>query len=126
MINLKEYASKYVYEGILDDIDDQLEAGDAFMDNERAKKWSEKSRRTAKVKRQKAGYAMKGDFKIDDISQKELIKIIQKANNDKNIHGILVQMPLPKYLPITQHHLRHPRCGHYSLPYPQYPTIHCL
>lgn len=53
MINLKEYASKYVYEGILDDIDDQLEAGDAFMDNERAKKWSEKSRRTAKAKRQK-------------------------------------------------------------------------
>lgn len=71
MINLKEYASKYVYEGILDDIDDQLDAGDAYMDNERAKKWSEKSRRTAKVKRQKAGYAMKGDFKIDDISQKE-------------------------------------------------------
>lgn len=34
----------------------------------------------------------------DDISQKELIKIIQKANNDKNIHGILVQLPLPKYM----------------------------
>lgn len=34
----------------------------------------------------------------DNISQKELIKIIQKANNDKNIHGILVQLPLPKYM----------------------------
>ncbi len=34
----------------------------------------------------------------DNIPQKELIHIIKEANNDKNIHGILVQMPLPKYM----------------------------
>lgn len=34
----------------------------------------------------------------DNISQKELINIIKQANEDKSIHGILVQMPLPKYM----------------------------
>ena len=34
----------------------------------------------------------------DDIPQKELIKIIQDANNDETVNGILVQMPLPKYM----------------------------
>ena len=34
----------------------------------------------------------------DDIPQKELIKIIEKANEDDSINGILVQMPLPKYM----------------------------
>ena len=34
----------------------------------------------------------------DDIPQKELIKIIQEANNDETVNGILVQMPLPKYM----------------------------
>lgn len=34
----------------------------------------------------------------DDVSQKEVIKIIENANEDKNIHGILVQLPLPKYM----------------------------
>jgi len=33
-----------------------------------------------------------------DISQNEIISIIQKWNNDKNIHGILVQLPLPKHI----------------------------
>ena len=31
-------------------------------------------------------------------SQKTVIDIIQEANNDKNITGILVQMPIPKHL----------------------------
>jgi len=34
----------------------------------------------------------------DNVSQKELIDIIKQANEDENIHGILVQMPLPKYM----------------------------
>lgn len=34
----------------------------------------------------------------EDISQTELLNLIKKLNNDKNIHGILVQLPLPKHL----------------------------
>ena len=34
----------------------------------------------------------------ENISQKELIKLIQKANEDKNINGILVQLPLPNHM----------------------------
>lgn len=33
-----------------------------------------------------------------DISQEDLMKIIDEKNNDSNIHGILVQLPLPKHL----------------------------
>lgn len=33
-----------------------------------------------------------------DISQAELIKLIDELNADKNVHGILVQLPLPKGL----------------------------
>ena len=33
-----------------------------------------------------------------DISEKELIAKIHELNNDKNIHGILVQLPLPKLI----------------------------
>ncbi len=31
-------------------------------------------------------------------SGQELLALIQKLNNDKNVHGILVQLPLPKHL----------------------------
>lgn len=34
----------------------------------------------------------------ENVSQKEVIKLIQKANEDKNINGILVQLPLPNYM----------------------------
>ncbi len=34
----------------------------------------------------------------EDISQAELIKIIQKYNDDSSVHGIIVQMPLPKQI----------------------------
>lgn len=34
----------------------------------------------------------------DDISENDLINIIIELNNDSNIHGILVQAPLPKHL----------------------------
>ncbi len=34
----------------------------------------------------------------ESITQNELIKLIDDLNNDKNVHGILVQLPLPKHL----------------------------
>ena len=34
----------------------------------------------------------------EDISQQELISVIEKYNNDDSIHGILVQFPLPKHI----------------------------
>jgi len=39
------------------------------------------------------------DFKLpSDITQLELDKIIDNLNKDKSVHGILVQLPLPKHL----------------------------
>ena len=46
----------------------------------------------------KVGMESKTIVLEDNISQKELIKIIHQANEDSTIHGILVQMPLPKYM----------------------------
>ena len=37
-----------------------------------------------------------------NITQKELIDLIKKLNNDKNINGILLQSPLPKHLDINE------------------------
>lgn len=34
----------------------------------------------------------------EDISQRKLVKVIQKLNSSKKIHGILVQLPLPHHL----------------------------
>ncbi|MBI4685005.1 MAG: bifunctional methylenetetrahydrofolate dehydrogenase/methenyltetrahydrofolate cyclohydrolase FolD [Nitrospirae bacterium] len=34
----------------------------------------------------------------ESITQEELIKLIDNLNSDKNVHGILVQLPLPKHL----------------------------
>jgi len=34
----------------------------------------------------------------EQTTQDELISVINKLNNDKNIHGILVQLPLPKHI----------------------------
>ncbi|OED36524.1 bifunctional 5,10-methylene-tetrahydrofolate dehydrogenase/5,10-methylene-tetrahydrofolate cyclohydrolase [PVC group bacterium (ex Bugula neritina AB1)] len=33
-----------------------------------------------------------------DVSEKELLKLIQDLNQDKRVHGILVQLPLPDHL----------------------------
>ena len=33
-----------------------------------------------------------------DTSEQDLLAIVEKCNNDKNIHGILVQLPLPKHI----------------------------
>lgn len=35
---------------------------------------------------------------LKDTSEKELLQLIDKLNNDSKIHGILVQMPLPEHL----------------------------
>lgn len=38
-------------------------------------------------------------YKYDsNVIKKEIIDIINELNNDKNIHGILVQLPIPKFL----------------------------
>ena len=37
-----------------------------------------------------------------NITQKELIDLIKKLNNDKNINGILLQSPIPKHLDINE------------------------
>ncbi len=34
----------------------------------------------------------------EDVSEEELLKLIDKYNNDPKIHGILVQLPLPKHI----------------------------
>jgi len=33
-----------------------------------------------------------------DVSEKEVIKSIQKLNLDKNVHGVLIQLPIPKHI----------------------------
>ncbi|MFH1230209.1 MAG: bifunctional methylenetetrahydrofolate dehydrogenase/methenyltetrahydrofolate cyclohydrolase FolD [Planctomycetota bacterium] len=33
-----------------------------------------------------------------DVSEKELLSLVERLNNDNNIHGILCQLPLPKHL----------------------------
>ncbi len=38
------------------------------------------------------------DDQPEDISEDELLKLIDKYNNDESIHGILVQLPLPKHI----------------------------
>ena len=34
----------------------------------------------------------------EETTQEELVALVEKLNNDKNIHGILVQLPLPRHL----------------------------
>lgn len=38
------------------------------------------------------------DSQPDDISQEDLLALVDKYNKDDSIHGILVQLPLPKHL----------------------------
>ncbi len=52
-----------------------------------------KRNRCAEVGIQSFGYELPGD-----ISQQELEKIIRELNADPKVHGILVQLPLPKHL----------------------------
>jgi len=38
------------------------------------------------------------DSQPDDITEEDLLALVDKYNNDDSIHGILVQLPLPKHL----------------------------
>jgi methylenetetrahydrofolate dehydrogenase (NADP+)/methenyltetrahydrofolate cyclohydrolase len=38
------------------------------------------------------------DSQSEDISQEDLLALVDQYNNDDSIHGILVQLPLPKHL----------------------------
>ncbi|MEM3615852.1 MAG: tetrahydrofolate dehydrogenase/cyclohydrolase catalytic domain-containing protein, partial [Candidatus Methanomethylicia archaeon] len=34
----------------------------------------------------------------ESVSEEDLIKIVEKINEDKNTHGIVIQLPLPKHI----------------------------
>ncbi|MEA3357827.1 MAG: bifunctional methylenetetrahydrofolate dehydrogenase/methenyltetrahydrofolate cyclohydrolase FolD [Thermodesulfobacteriota bacterium] len=52
---------------------------------------------TAKIKTaQNLGFKEVQDSQPDDITEEDLLAIVDKYNKDDSIHGILVQLPLPK------------------------------
>jgi methylenetetrahydrofolate dehydrogenase (NADP+)/methenyltetrahydrofolate cyclohydrolase len=54
---------------------------------------------TSKIRTAKdLGYKEVQDNQPDDISENDLLALIDKYNNDDSIHGILVQLPLPKHI----------------------------
>jgi len=46
----------------------------------------------------KLGFKEIQDSQSEDISEETLLGLVDKYNNDDSIHGILVQLPLPKHL----------------------------
>ncbi len=44
------------------------------------------------------GMRTKSENQPSDISEKDLLQLIEKYNKDSNYHGILVQLPLPKHI----------------------------
>ena len=54
--------------------------------------------KTKSKKLQSLGLRSKNIYLDIDVSQNELIKIINDLNQDSNYHGILVQMPLPSHI----------------------------
>jgi len=54
---------------------------------------------TAKIKTaQKLGFKEIQDTQPVDLSEEALLGLVDKYNNDDSIHGILVQLPLPKHV----------------------------
>jgi len=54
---------------------------------------------TAKIKTaQKLGFKEIQDTQPVDLSEEALLELVDKYNNDDSIHGILVQLPLPKHV----------------------------
>lgn len=54
---------------------------------------------TSKIKTAKdLGYKEVQDNQPEDIKEEELLSLIDKYNKDGSIHGILVQLPLPKHI----------------------------
>ncbi|MBI5142550.1 MAG: bifunctional methylenetetrahydrofolate dehydrogenase/methenyltetrahydrofolate cyclohydrolase FolD [Nitrospirae bacterium] len=44
------------------------------------------------------GFNSVQDDQPEDVSEADLLKLIDKYNNDTTVHGILVQLPLPKHI----------------------------
>ena len=44
------------------------------------------------------GMRTKAEFHSADITENELLALVNKYNDDSNFHGILVQLPLPKHI----------------------------
>ena len=54
---------------------------------------------TLKIKTaNRLGFHEVQDSQSADISEEDLLALIDKYNNDDSIHGILVQLPLPKHI----------------------------
>jgi methylenetetrahydrofolate dehydrogenase (NADP+)/methenyltetrahydrofolate cyclohydrolase len=54
---------------------------------------------TSKIRTaQSLGYKEVQDNQSEDISEEDLLALIDKYNKDDSIHGILVQLPLPKHI----------------------------
>ncbi|MBE9543762.1 MAG: bifunctional methylenetetrahydrofolate dehydrogenase/methenyltetrahydrofolate cyclohydrolase FolD [Proteobacteria bacterium] len=54
---------------------------------------------TLKIKTaNRLGFSEIQDSQPEDISEADLLALVEKYNNDDNIHGILVQLPLPKHI----------------------------
>lgn len=69
MIDLKDYTKIVIDESILDDIDDILADGDKHVDLKMVEGWAKGSRKKPWFAKQKKGFAMYGDFVIDDIEE---------------------------------------------------------
>ncbi len=50
---------------------------------------------------EKCGMYSRQENRAADITQEELIALVDELNDDPDIHGILVQLPLPKHLDAT-------------------------
>lgn len=50
------------------------------------------------------GMDVRLDKQSPNITETDLLKLIDKYNNDKNVHGLIVQMPLPKH--INEEHIK--------------------
>ena len=54
---------------------------------------------TLKIKTaNRLGFSEIQDSQPEDISEEDLLALVERYNNDDNIHGILVQLPLPKHI----------------------------
>ena len=54
--------------------------------------------RTKSKMAKEIGMEVEDHIKTEDISETELIEIINQLNNDKKVNGILVQLPLPSHI----------------------------
>jgi hypothetical protein len=67
MIDLKDYTRIVIDESLLDDIEDTLVAGDKHIDLKMVEGWAKNARKKVWYAKQRKGFAMQGDFVIDDI-----------------------------------------------------------